>query len=185
MDRLDKKNLCANAGHFEQDRKPPSTSRRLRRTARRYLQAGAIVAASATALTASLFLAPPAANADTSQIGLPPDLSAYCITHPPFALQSQVNDWVVSFSGILGAPGANNWGCGYQIIAAIPAGRNSFTVPLPIPYTAPIDFRDLCAWQYPGATTDWSTAQGDWTCIGKPGRSYGAQGFDGVSQYSD
>ena len=153
----------------------------MRRTRSLLRRAAALTAAGSIALAAALVSAS-SANADTDQVGLPPDVPAYCTTHPPFALQVQEAGWKVSFDKVTGTHGANNWGCRYMVITKIPTGPNSFT--LPVFHTESVDFRALCGWQYPGATTDWSTAR-DWTCIGKPGRSYGAQGLDGVSQYTD
>lgn len=139
---------------------------------------GAAAAVVVAGLTTSVFaggalFGMPAAHADTDQPGMPPDVSAYCMTHTQYGLQQQPgSDWQVAFNKVTGTPGKNNWACHYYVEPTVPAGEDSFTSPVPVDTTVPVDFKKVCDWQYPGSHPEWSTAKNDWTCIGKSGTQY-------------
>jgi len=150
-------------------------SRTIRR-ARRTLVAS--VVASAVGAAAGLALA---STAEAATV-LTPDPVAYCITNPPFAMQTAVNGWQVQYDQLLGDSYQNNWRCGYWVSMATPVALDEegqdedFTFP-PVAYSTAIDWNAMCDQQYPGSWATWIPGP----ATGANGAPWGCQAPSGVT----
>ena len=116
-------------------------------------------------------------------VDLLPDPSAYCIVNTPSERQPEGNNWLFTFKSVIGDPNQNNWGCNYSVWITMPATINEdgsvnfVTVPFGT-HTIPIDWKNMCNQQYPGASAVWIPGPetgvdgAPWGCVGALGVIY-------------
>ena len=150
------------------------------RTVRRAHRTLAVAAAASAllAVAAGLTLTG-TAEADTL---LTPDPVAYCVTNPPFGMQTAVNGWQVQYDQLLGDSYQNNWRCQYSVSMVVPVAVDEdgqdedFTFP-PVAYSTPVNWNAMCNQQYPGSRATWIPGP----VTGANGAPWGCQGPAGVT----
>jgi hypothetical protein len=114
---------------------------------------------------------------------LPPDPEMWCATYGrvrAFGIQITEGGWTVFpkvGEPLRGTPGKNNWQCVYTVFmttgGTTKEGTDTFTFPLPVTRTWPVDFASACQTQFPGTTLRWdSSRRYPWVCVGQAGRYY-------------
>ena len=106
------------------------------------------------------------------------DLGAVAFTVAEYQAES---DYQVVSEGVQGDASQNDWKGEYMVVASIPTGGDSFTLP-PVNTSTPVDWEAMCAQQYPESSAEWVGVPGPaaspgpfgapWMCLGAPGSVY-------------
>jgi len=123
---------------------------------------------------------PPKAPPKPTEQVLVPDPAYWCVkVDEPrrFGTQIREADWKVLFTGVKGTAHQNDWTCSYLVQANLSdPGGNAAPLP-PVPERFPIDFKAVCAEQFPGSRLQYElgpvySSAWPWECIGPAGKYY-------------
>ena len=129
----------------------------------------AVVLAIAAAAVAAM---PASALADGTEV-LTPDPNIWCVNSSPFAEQAANLDWTVQFAGVQGDAAQNNMTCVFQVLSTVPAGEDSFTIPIPWNDYVPVNYAEACQEQFPGSWLQWAPpGYAAWECVAPAGTYY-------------
>jgi hypothetical protein len=130
--------------------------------------------------TAPATTSPPKAPARATEQVLVPDPAYWCVNvdlYHHFGTQIREADWKVEFIGVHGTPHQNDWKCSYSVVMTFPGPEGQSGPLAPVTEHFPIDFREVCAEQFPGSRLQYElgpiySSAWPWECIGPAGKYY-------------